>query len=157
MKKIALLALLPLVLVSCGGLGGVPKGDVTGNISNVPGGQGTVRIAVLGVDFGGISNTSTDYLTVTPTDKGAYAAGLPAPKATGAYRIVAYTDKDDNRTFNAGDTATKDDGKRLVFVSTDFTGNIIGNVSGLQKGWNLVQNGKLLKSGTPFNNYDLRF
>lgn len=156
MKKIALLAFLPLALGSCG-LGGLPKGDVTGNINNIPTGQGTVRIAVLGVNFGGINNTSTDYLTVTPTDKGAYGAGLPSPTGTGAYRVIAYTDKDDSKTFNAGDTATKDNGKLLVFIANDFTGNVIGGVTGLAKGWNLVENGKLIKSGTPFNNYDLTF
>ena len=158
MKKIALLALLPFTLAACG-IGGTPKGDVTGNISNIPSGQGTIRIAVLGVSFGGINNTSTDYLTVTPNDKGAYTAGLPAATSTGAYRVAAYTDTDDNKTYNvAKDKAiTKDNGKYLVFVSNDFTGDVIGGIGGLAKGWNLIQNGKLIKSGTPFNDYDLTF
>lgn len=158
MKKIALLALLPLTLAACG-IGGTPKGDVTGNISNIPSGQGTIRIAVLGVSFGGISNTSTDYLTVTPTDRGAYGAGLPSPTGTGAYRVAAYTDTDDSKTYNADkDKAiTKDNGKLLVFIANDFSGDVIGGISGLAKGWNLVENGKLVKSGTPFNNYDLTF
>lgn len=156
MKKLLLAATLPLALASCG-LTGTPSNDVTGNISNIPSGQGTIRIAVLGVNFGGINNTSNNYLTVTPGSNGAYAAKLPAPSSTGAFRVIAYADKDGSNTYNTGDTATKDNGKLLIFVSNDFAGTVIGTVSGLSKGWNLVENGTLVKSGTPFSNYDLSF
>ena len=44
-----------------------------------------------------------------------------------------------------------------MFIANDFSGDVIGGISGLAKGWNLVENGKLVKSGTPFNNYDLTF
>lgn len=154
MKKLLIGTVMALTLASCG-TKGTPNADVTGTITNAPSGQGTIRIAVVGVSFGGISNTSNNYLAVTPNASGVYAAALPSVSATGAFKVIAYADKDNSQTYNTGDSASKDNGKMLVYVSNDFSGNIIGGVTGFTKGWNLVQNGQLVKSGAPFSGYDL--
>ncbi|GAA5535122.1 hypothetical protein Dalu01_03544 [Deinococcus aluminii] len=152
MKKVLSLLALPLALASCS-VFGVPNGDVTGTISNAPTNQGTIRLAVLGVSFGGISNTSVNQIAVTPGSGGVYSISLPQNPSDGGYEVIAYADTNNDGQYESGEPRTQSNGKTLVYTSS----NLVGTFTGLSKGWNLVQNGQIVKSGTPFNGYDLSF
>lgn len=151
MRKLLVLG-LPLVIAACSTTG-VPNGDVTGDITGAPTNQGTIRLALLGLTFGGTVNESVEQFAVTPTDRGVYALTLPATPRDGGYEVIAYADRNGNGTYDPGETRTQSSGKILAYTTSNF----VGNVTGLSKGWNLVQDGRLVKSGTPFNNYDLSF
>lgn len=152
MKQVLSLLALPLALAACSTFG-VPNGDVTGNISNAPVGQGTVRMALLGVTFGGTTNETVEQFAVTPTDKGVYAISLPASPRDGGYEVIAYVDSDRDQQYDQGEPRTQSNGKTLVYTSS----NVVGTFTGLSKGWNLVQDGKVAQRGAPFRNYDLTF
>lgn len=156
MKALFWLAPLALTLSACN-LAGTPSGDVTGRIANVPSAQGEIRMALLGLSFGGVTNESNNFLTVTPNDRGLFGFNLPPVTRTSGYRLVAYADTNANAKYDAGEPVTKDDGKRLVYVAPDFTGNVLGGVGGLSQGWNLVQDNRLVRAGLPFSGYDLAF
>ncbi|WP_034386278.1 hypothetical protein [Deinococcus sp. YIM 77859] len=152
MKRLLAFLTLPLALASCSTFG-VPNGDVTGDISNAPVGQGTVRLALRGVTFGGTTNETVEQFAVTPTDKGIYAISLPPSPRDGGYEVIAYVDSNGNRQYDSGETRTQSNGKTLVYTSS----NVVGTFTGLSKGWNLVQDGQVVQRGTPFHNYDLTF
>lgn len=152
MKKALALLALPLGIASCSSVG-VPNGDVTGDIAGAPTSQGTIRLALVGVTFGGVTNDSVAQFAVTPTDRGVYALSLPSAPRDGGYEVIAYADRNANSRYDSGETRSQSNGKTLVYTSS----NAVGTVTGLSKGWNLVQGGKVVQSGTPFNDYDLSF
>lgn len=153
MKSLLLTSVLALSLAACSTIG-IPNGDVTGNISSAPTGQGSVRLAVVGVTFGGLTNTTVNQISVVPGSNGVYVLSLPAAPQNGGYRVIAYADKNNNSAYDIGtDPVTQDNGKVLVYASSALT---LGSFS-VPQGWSQWQNGSITKSGTPFNNYDLTF
>lgn len=151
MKKLLPLLLLP-TLAACN-LNGVSHNDVTGTISNAPSGQGTIRMAVLGVSFGGITNDYVDQATVVPSDKGVFTISLPSNPRVGAYEVIAYADKNNNKKYDIGEARTKPNGKTIIYSE----GGTFANLVGLSKGWNLQEAGKQTINSLPFAKYDLTF
>lgn len=143
---------MALTLASCN-LNGVTSGDVMGSISSAPTGQGTIRMAVLGISLGGVSNAYTEQLTVVPNNKGVFAVNLPASPAVGGYEVIAYADKNENKKYDIGEPRTKSNGKTLVYSD----GGVLGTLLGLSKGWNQVENLKVTDTTIPFSGYDLSF
>ncbi|MEW6422826.1 MAG: hypothetical protein AB1511_14060 [Deinococcota bacterium] len=158
MKKSLSVLALPLVLASCGLLG-LPKGDVTGSIYGSPTQTGDIRLALTGA--AGYQNNSVDQVEVGTFNpqKRVYAITLPSSPKDGFYELLAYVDSNPkNSKYDAGtEERTKSNGKVLVY-SNSGTGNKDGsNILNLKPGWSLVQNGNVIKSGLPFNSYDLNW
>lgn len=153
MKKIALLALLPLTLGSCG-LFGTPKtpsinGSITGTAPTVPAGS-AIKIAVVGLTATEIVNDTPGQVTGFNNTK--YSTDYPSNPSDGRYIVVAFVDKNNDGKFNLGETSTSlTDINHYLVYSKNGDANLKYGV-----GWNYV------KDGTPsqpliITDYDLKW
>lgn len=147
------LAAAPLILASCDQLG-IPNGDVSGTVTGTaPVGEGEIRMALRSITVSGVTNSNPDQVTLgtfNPAKK-VYAISLPSNPENGAYDVFAYADKDNDKSWDVGETRTKLTGRGLIYSQN---GNAVLN---LKPGWTQVQGPtpKVVKSGTPFRDYNL--
>lgn len=138
MKKISLLALLPLTLGSCG-LFGTPKSPaINGSINGTaPASSSTspIRVAVVGLTTSGIVNDTPGQLLVLNNSK--YSAEYPSNPADGRYIVVAFLDANNDGKLNLGEKSTSllDTSRYLVFSKNGDPNLKYG------PGWNYVKNG----------------
>ncbi|MBI0446121.1 hypothetical protein [Deinococcus sp. DB0503] len=157
MKKSLSLLALPLALASCG-LFGLPKGDVTGSIYGSPNQNGNIRLALIGA--AGYQNNAVDQVDVGTLNpqKSVYAVTLPSSPKDGYYELLAYVDSKANNKYDADtEKRTQSNGKVMVYSANGLGNKDGSNLLNLKAGWSLIQNGQVVKSGLPFNSYDLNW
>lgn len=154
MKKLALLALLPLTLGSCG-LFGTPKNyNVSGTISGTQP-TGTLKLAVVGVSASGVVNANVGQIAVPTFDANTkkFSVDYPSNPADGIYQVIAYIDggTNPNGKYDVGETRTKNNNMYLVYSKS---GGAIESLLGIKAGWNLVVGTTVTQPGN-ITNYDL--
>lgn len=147
MKKIALLALLPLTLGSCG-LFGTPKTyAINGTITNTAP-AGTVKLAVIGVNATGAFNENVGQIAVPVFNTGTkkFSVDYPSTTTDGLYQVIAFIDSNGDGKYQANETRTQNNNKYLVYSSND--------VLSFKKGWNYLV-GTTVTQPTVITDYDL--
>ncbi len=148
MKKIALLALLPLTLGSCG-LFGTPKSYAINGTINGTAPTGTVKLAVVGVTSTGVVNDIVGQITVFSNNK--YSADYPSNPSNGFYQVIAFIDANGDGKYQVTETRTKLDTSRYLVYSKDGDPNLK-----YAPGWNYLKSGTASQP-TLITDYDLNW
>lgn len=145
MKKLALLAAIPVVLASCNNNELPTQYDISGSINGTAP-SGTVKIALVG---GALSTDPVQNIDVTGFKfaNSKYTVDLPnnPNAALGFYEIIAYVDASKDGKYNFGETRTKTNINNYLAYSSATQKWIRGTTT-------IRENGK---SVNRINNYDL--
>lgn len=147
MKKIVLFTLLIPFLVSCEKNKSPNEFDISGQLLGEKPGT-PLRITVIATSVGGVLNEKITQLPVETINNNMFAINFPQDPYDGAYQIIAYVDKNDNKRFDIGEKRTQNNNKYLV--------HSINGGTGFQKGWNLMNDGKISQP-TKISDYDLNW
>ncbi len=150
MKKLVLIGLLPLMLAACG-IGGTPRNyDVSGTISGTQP-SGTLKMAVVGVNLGGVVNTATGQIAINSPDGKKFSVDYPPSPADGLYQVIAYIDANGNGKYDLGETRTANNNKYLAYARSSGG---LASLVGLKAGWNYVV-GTAVTQPSRITDYDL--
>lgn len=149
MKKFLLLALSASILASCGN--NVPTSyDLTGKVTGTAPGQ-PVKLVMVGASVAGVGQADIPQISIQLGNTGFFGVDFPNNPRTGGYDVFAYVDGNGNGKYEIGEQRTTPNGKFLVYAETN---NIIGDLLGIKKGWNLIQGLQASQPGR-INEYNL--
>lgn len=152
MRKLALAALMPLALASCGIFGTPTNYNVSGTISgSAP--AGTVKLAVVGVSTSGVVNADVAQIAVNTFDGKKFSVDYPSNPSDGVYQVIAYVDSNGNGKYDVGETKTQNNNKYLVYLKN---GGTLESWLGLKAGWNYVV-GTNVSQSNHITDYDLNW
>ncbi|WP_261664513.1 hypothetical protein [Deinococcus sp. Marseille-Q6407] len=105
----------------------------------------------------GITNSNPDQLALATfnPDKKVYSVSLPSAPQQGAYDVYAYADSNNNGRWDSGEPRARSAGKGLIYSAAGLGKKDGSSLANLRPGWTEIQGLNVVKSGTPFSDYDL--
>ena len=149
-KLMTLAAAATIALSSCSVVGNPSTPDVSGKLTGDFPTNGTLRLAIQGVDLNNLFTTDASQSQIVDTRfVNGYTLDLPSNLPAGNYTVIVFLDNDKNGRYNSGDRVVSDDaGKRLVF-KTQNDGNY-------RQGWNIRRADGSVQN-PPLTGYDLAY